>query len=150
ARENRLDDSLGMLRQLKAEYPANYIVSIEEANTLVKLARYDEAYAAFDALLAVPRVESEAKDYVEYAYAQSLAQAGHFDRALEHYTKVWQWKSADPDLVTLARLGAGECHDALKQRREALTEYQIVLKRPDVLDSHKRAEHYTKTAYSPS
>jgi tetratricopeptide (TPR) repeat protein len=149
-REDRLADSLGVLRELKAKYPANYVVGIEEANTLVSLARYDEAYAAYDRLLEMPRVNAEARDYVEYAYANALMKSNRFDRALEHFGQVWQWKSADPDLVTLARLGAGQCHDALKQRREALTEYQTVIRRPDVLDSRKKAEKYTKQAYVPS
>ena len=63
---------------------------------------------------------------------------------------MWTWKGADRDLVTLARLAAGQCHDALGQRPEALAQYKMVLRRVDVLDSRKRAEALTKVPYAPS
>lgn len=150
AREGRFEDSLAILRQIQAKYPANYVVGIEEATTLVKLGRSDEAYAAFDALLALPRVAADARDFVEYAYGDGLMKGGRYDRAIEHFRRVWEWKGADADLVTLARLGAGQCHDAAGRRKEAVAEYQTVLKRPDVLDSRKRAGDYAKKPYAPS
>lgn len=147
-REKRVEDSLATLRELKAKYPVNYVVAIEEASTLVKLKRYDEAFTSFDRLLEMPRVRAEARDFVEFSYAEALRQGGRNDAALAHYTEVWQWKGADSDLVTLARLGAGQTHDVLKQRQEALAQYKLVLSRPDVLDSRKKAQQYSKTAYS--
>jgi tetratricopeptide (TPR) repeat protein len=150
ARENRLADSLATLRELKAKYPANYIVGIEEASTLVKLGRFDESYAAFDRLVETPRARAEARDFVEYAYGDALFRGGRHEAALAHFAEVGRFKGADPDLVTLARLGAGQCHDALGRRAAALAEYRAVMARPDVLDSRKRAERFSKTAYAPS
>lgn len=150
AREGRLDDSIGILRELKAKYAVNYIVALEEANALVKLKRYDESYAAFATLADSPRATAEAADFLEYSHGEALRLGGRYDRALSRLSLVWTWKGADGDLVTLARLSAGQCHDALKQRPEALAQYRMVLRRPDVLDSRKRAEQLTKTPYSPS
>lgn len=150
AREGRLEDSIAMLRQLNARYPENYIVALEEGNTLVKLGRFDESYSIFTALAGMPRPSAEARDFLEYSHGEALRQGGKFDRALSRYALVWTWKGADGDLVTLARLGAGQCHDALKQRPEALAQYRMVLRRADVLDSRKQAERLTKTPYSPS
>ncbi len=150
AREDRLDDSLTILRQLKTEYPANYIVRIEEANTLVRLGKNDQANAAFEELLRQPRAVSEARDYIEYAYGDALMKSGAYALAIEHLARVWQWKESDPDLVTLAHLMAGQAHDALGQRPAALAEYKIVERRADVLDSRKRAAGYAKKAYAPS
>ena len=150
AREGRLEDSIAVLRELKAKYPENYIVALEEANTLVKLKRFDEAYSSFAALSETPRVSAEARDFLEFSHGEALRLGGRYDRALSRYALVWTWKNADADLVTLARLSAGLCHDALKQRQEAMAQYRIVLKRPDVLDSRKRADQLTKAPYSPS
>lgn len=150
AREGRLDDSLATLRELKAKYPVNYIVALEEANTLVKLNRHDDAYEAFAKLADTPRATAEARDFLEYSHGEALRLGGRYDRALSRYALVWTWKGADRDLVTLARLSAGLCHDALKQRQEALAQYRMVLRRADVLDSHKRAERLVKEPYSPS
>ena len=150
AREGRLDDSVATLRELKAKYPVNYIVALEEANTLVKLNRHDAAYEAFAKLADTPRATAEARDFLEYSHGEALRLGGRYDRALSRYALVWTWKGADRDLVTLARLSAGLCHDALKQRAEALAQYRIVLRRADVLDSHKRAERVIREPYAPS
>ncbi len=150
AREGRLDDSIAVLRELKSKYRSNYIVALEEANTLVKLKRFDDAWTAFATLADNPRATSEARDFLEYSHGEALRLGGRYDRALSRYALVWTWKGAEADLVTLARLAAGQCHDALKQRQEALAQYRMVIRRADVLDSRKRAEQLTKTPYSPS
>jgi tetratricopeptide (TPR) repeat protein len=150
AREGRREDALALLRELEARYPSNYVLALEEANTLAQLGRRDEAYAAFERLLATPRATAKAKDFVEYWYAEALRAGGEHQRALERYAGVWQWKGADADLMTLSRLGAGQCLDALGRREEAVASYQIVRGRPDILDSRKKAERFLKTAYSPS
>lgn len=150
AREGRLEDSIAVLRELKSKYPSNYIVALEEANTLVKLKRFDDSYAAFATVSENPRASLEARDFLEYSHGEALRLGGRYDRALSRLALVWTWKGADADLVTLARLSAGQCHDALKQRQDALAQYRMVIRRADVLDSRKRAEQLTKTPYSPS
>lgn len=150
AREGRLDDSIAMLRAVKAKFPVNYIVALEEANTLVKLERFDEAYVVFGSLAEASRPSAEARDFLEFSHGEALRLGGKYDRALSRYALVWTWKGADGDLVTLAHLGAGQCHDALKQRSEALSQYRLVQRRPDVLESRQRAGRLIKTPYSPS
>jgi tetratricopeptide (TPR) repeat protein len=149
-REGRREDALALLRELKAKYPANYVIALEEASVLAQLGRREEAYAAYDALLETPRATAKAKDFIDYWYAEALRAGGEHARALEHYSAVWQWKGADADLVTLARLGAGQCLDALGRRPEAVASYEIVKERPDILDSRRKAERFLKDAYSPS
>ena len=149
-REGRREDALTLLRELGAKYPLNYILALEEGHTLVQLGRHEEAYAVFERLLATPRAAASATDYIEFAYAEALRAGGDPARALEHYTRTWQWRGADADLVTLARLGAGQCLDALGRRPEAVASYRIVLGRPDILDSRKKAEGFIKSPYSPS
>ena len=41
----------------------------------------------------------------------------------------------------------GEALDALGKRDEAMAEYQVVLKRENVFDSHKLAAQYVKKPY---
>jgi hypothetical protein len=52
--------------------------------------------------------------------------------------------------VTLSRLGAGQCLDALGRRGDAIASYRLVLKRPDILDSRRKADGFIKTPYAPS
>jgi tetratricopeptide (TPR) repeat protein len=149
-REKRLEDSLRLVRELQEKYPANFILRLEEGNTLSELKRYDEAAAVFEKLTATPRAMSEARDFVEFSYAEALRKNGDHKEALAHYERVAAWKGADADLVTLARLGAGQCLDALGRRQDAIASYKLVLQRAEILDSRKRAEGYLKTPYVPS
>jgi tetratricopeptide (TPR) repeat protein len=149
-RENRREDALRLVRELRAKYPGNYVLALEEGNALAALNRPEEAFKAFDDMLAMPRVKAEAADFAAFAYGEALRSAGRYGRALEQYERVWAWKGADQDLVTLARLGAGQCLDALGRRQEAVAAYKVVLARADVLDSRAKAEAFLKTAYSPS
>src|SRR6266852_87971 len=50
------------------------------------------------------------------------------------------WPKSDQGLISLAHLHVGEALDALGKRDEAMAEYQVVLKRENVFDSHKLAE----------
>jgi hypothetical protein len=61
---------------------------------------------------------------------------------------VKRWPKAAPELVSLSFLHAGQALDALGKRDEALVEYQMVLKRENVFDSHKLASEYLKKAYA--
>jgi tetratricopeptide (TPR) repeat protein len=149
-REKRYEDALAMVRGLSARYPDNYLLPLEEANTLVKLGKLDEAYAVYDRLLAHPRAKVEARDFVAFSYGEALRLGGKYERAVAQYESVWGFKGADADLVTLARLGAGQSHDALGRRKEAVAHYRVVSQRADVLDSRKKAARYAKEPYSPS
>lgn len=149
-REARYDDALGILKYLQEKYPTNFVVGLEEANLLSSQKRFKEAHERFDRLLGMERAVAAARDYISYSYGESLKLSGAHDLAFKQYEHVWGWKGADPDLVTLARLGAGQCLDALGKRQEALAQYRIVLQRPDVLDSRKKAGQFTKKAYAPS
>jgi tetratricopeptide (TPR) repeat protein len=149
-RERRVDDAIRLLRELQEKYPSNFILRLEEGNLLAELGRYAEATVVFEKLAASPRAMAEARDFVEFAHAEALRKNGEHEKALARFERVIAWKGADADLVTLARLGAGQCLDALGRRQDAEASYRLVLKRGDILDSRKRAEGYLKTPYAPS
>jgi hypothetical protein len=139
-----------MVRALEKRYPVNYLLALEEGNTLVRLGRLDEAYTVFDRLANEERARAEAGDYVAFSHAEALRLGTRYELAAERYADVWSYKGADADLVTLARLGAGQALDAAGKRKEALAHYRVVAQRPDVLDSRKKAERYLKAPYAPS
>jgi tetratricopeptide (TPR) repeat protein len=149
-RERRPEDALRLLRELEQKYPSNYVLRLEAGNTLVEMGRYAEAVGVFEKLASTPRAMNEAQDFVEFAFAEALKKNGDHEKALTHYERVVSWKGADGDLVTLARLGSGQCQDALGRRTDAIASYKLVLKRPDILDSRKKADTFIKTPYAPS
>jgi tetratricopeptide (TPR) repeat protein len=148
-RERRTEDALRLIGELEQKYASNYILQLEKGNTLASLGRYDEATGTFEKLSANPRAVAEARDFVDFSYAETLREKGDYEKAIARYERVVAWKGADADLVTLARLGAGQSQDALGRRADAVASYKLVLARPDILDSRKRAGEYLKTPYAP-
>ena len=54
---------------------------------------------------------------------------------------------AETNLVTGARLHAGQALDLQGKRAEAIAQYQAVLKRADIMDAHEQAKKGLKEAY---
>jgi tetratricopeptide (TPR) repeat protein len=144
--EKRPNDALAVLQRLSAKYPRNYLLKLEATTTLVELNRYDEAYQQFESLL---RDESAAPvaDLVRYKYAEALAAQKQFTRAAEQFLAVPQLKTAQADLTTISLLRAAQIYDLAGKRALALVQYQAVLARPNVYDSHEQAERGLKHVY---
>jgi len=71
-----------------------------------------------------------------------------FANAAARFKEVQRIAKSDPGLISLAHLHAGEALDALGKRDDAIAEYQAVLKRENVFDSHKLAAQYVKKPYA--
>ncbi|HSB12392.1 MAG TPA: tetratricopeptide repeat protein [Blastocatellia bacterium] len=150
SKENQPARALEIISYLTKQYPRNYLFGVERASMLYRLGRYDEGSGAFADLLKDQRVASQVTDLVTFQWAESLFAKGDYQAAVERYNQVERWPKAAAELVSLSHLHAGQALDALGKRDEALAEYQVVLKRENVFDSHKLATQYVKKAYAPS
>ncbi len=148
-RERQFESALRLLDEMRQKYPSNFVVGIEQALTLAQMGRNAEAARAFEVLRKDARAMRDAADYIEFSCGETLARAGRYAEALTHYNAVVEWPRADPDRVTLAHLGAGQCLDLLKRRQEAMQRYRYVMRRPNILDSRRRAETLLKAPYVP-
>jgi hypothetical protein len=147
-KEGQPERALEVISQLAAKYPRNYLFGIERAAMLYRLNRAEEGSRAYADLLKDERVAAQATDLVNYQWGGTLAARGDHQAAVERYNAVARWPKSEADLVSLAHLGAGQSLDAMGKREEALAEYQIVLKRTNVYNSHKQASQYVKKAYA--
>jgi tetratricopeptide (TPR) repeat protein len=84
---------------------------------------------------------------VNYQWGQALQNKRDYQIAVARFKEVERWVKSDASLVSLAHLHTGEALDALGKRDEAMAEYQVVLKRENVFDSHKLAAQYAKKPY---
>ena len=116
---------------------------------LYRMNRADEGSGVYAELLKNERIVAQATDLINYQWGESLAARGEQATALEKFNAVARWPKSDADLVSLAHLRAGQALDALGKREEAVAEYQTVLKRNNVYDSHKQATQYVKKPYAP-
>lgn len=148
-RESQYERALEIIAQLATKYPANYLFGIERAAMLIRMGRKDEGQAAFTELLKNEQADRTVNDLINYQWAEALFGANDFATALDRYNAVKQWPKSDPGLVSLAHLNAGRALDAMGKRAQALAEYQAVLKRENIFDSHDQANQFIKTPYSP-
>jgi tetratricopeptide (TPR) repeat protein len=147
-REGNYAEALKLLEQLAAKYPNNYLFDLERASALAETGRHAESYAAFDRLLASDRAQVVA-DLIRYEYGEALSDGREFVRAAEQFGAVSKNPRATAALVSQAHLRRGMVLDAAGEREQALAQYQIVLKRPNVFDSHSKAAKYAKKPYAP-
>jgi tetratricopeptide (TPR) repeat protein len=148
-KEGQPERALEIVSQLSAKYPRNYLFGIERATMLYRLNRAEEGSRVYADLLKETRIAGQATDLVNYQWGDALAARGDHAAAIEKYNAVARWPKSDADLISLTHLRAGQSLDALGKREEALAEYQIVLKRNNVYNSHKQASQYVKKPYVP-
>jgi len=148
SKENQPERALEIIGYLANRYPRNYLFGIERAAMLYRMGRYDEGSISFAKLLKDGHIAAQASDLVNFQWGEALLAKGDYQAAAEKYNQVKRWPKAAAELVSLSYLHAGQALDALGKRDEALVEYQMVLKRENVFDSHKLASDYVKKAYT--
>jgi hypothetical protein len=109
-----------------------------------------EAVSTFETMLhervghdAAPR----ASDLVHFRYGEALLLMGQAQRAAREFLAATTVSGADPGTVSRAHLRAAQSFDLAGKRNEALTEYRVVLSRPNVYDSYEQARRGQKEPY---
>jgi tetratricopeptide (TPR) repeat protein len=149
-REKRIADALKTLNQLVERYSENSLFRLERAVTLGQLRKFNESASGFELLLHDVQASSYIPDLIHYQYGTMLSDADRWQNSYEQFVAAYNSKKAPPALATLAHLNAGKSMDRLGKRDQAVSEYQMVLKRKDVFDSHDLAKKYLKKPYSGS
>jgi tetratricopeptide (TPR) repeat protein len=147
SKENQLDRALEIISYMVKQYPRNYLFGVERASMLYRTGHAEDGARAFADLLKDERVAGQAIDLVNFQWGEALAGRQDYAGAIARYKEVQRWPKSEASLVSLAHLHVGEALDALGKRDEAMAEYQVVLKRENVFDSHKLATQYVKRPY---
>ena len=163
-REQRYAEAVAYARELAAKYPRNYLYRLEAADALVLQAALDrqsnqtngssaaeaEAFATFESLLKDKSVRETAArefDLIHFKYGEALMTAGQYDRAAKEFLASPDSPGAQQGMVTMAHLYAAKALDLAGKRNDALTQYRVVLTRPNVYDAHDQAQSGLKEAY---
>jgi hypothetical protein len=110
----------------------------------------EEAFKTFDELLrdrSVRETVSRALDLVHFKYGEVLLTAGRGERAATEFIAATKVDGAESALVTMAHLQAGRALDLAGKRNEAVTQYKVVLARPDIYDAHDGAKKGLREPY---
>ena len=163
-KEKRFLEALALSRELQAKYPHNYLFRLETADSLVSQAAIErqasktreaeamesEAVRTFETMLherpaagAAPR----ALDLIHFRYGEALLLMAQAERAATEFLAATTVSGADVGTVSRAHLRAAQSFDLAGKRNEALAEYQVVLSRPNIYDSHDQARRGQKEPY---
>jgi hypothetical protein len=149
-REGQPERSLELLTYLATRYPRNYLLRIEQGTMLYRLGRAAEGDRVFADLAKDQAVAETAADLINYNWGLALVDKGDYAAAIDRFNDVKKWPRSDAGLISLSHLSAGKSLDAMGKRTDAIAEYQAVLKRANVFDSHKQASDYVKKPFAPS
>lgn len=126
-REARYKDALAVAHSLAAERPKNFIFALEEANLLKDAGFGSEAIDAYRRILAGGKAGFYTDPHLEraaFGLAESLKGQRKTEEALQTYELALTFPNLQPDVKIRSLLGAGQMHDVLNQRAEALKDYQ--------------------------
>ena len=163
-REKRFPDALALSRELQEKYPRNYLFQLETADTLISQAAVErqanrvkeaeslenEAFATFDALLRERSTATgpvRALDLIHFRHGDALLLLNQPERAAKEFLAATTANDADAGLITRAHLRAAQAWDLAAKRNDALSEYRIVLGRPNIYDSVDQARRGLKEPF---
>ncbi|MBZ5534175.1 MAG: hypothetical protein LAO20_22345 [Acidobacteriia bacterium] len=128
-REDRLQDSLEVVRSLTRDHPRNFLFALEEDNLLRDLGRNPEALSKLRKLIndckqgGYPNAHLELADY---SLGETLRALGQLPEALEAYRRAAS-AGGDTGYRQKALLGWGEVADLQAKRQEAQTQYRAAI-----------------------
>lgn len=162
-REKRYAEGLERARELTASYPRNYLFKLALADALVSQAAAQrltnhtaaasldrEAFAIFDSMLTGQATRDSTAPPVElihFIYGEALLKAGQADRAARQLLSGAAAPRGEISIVTMAHLRGAQAFDLAGKRREAIAQYEIVMKRPNAYHSRERAEQGFRKPY---
>lgn len=149
-REGKYKEAIEVVRSLKQEYPRDFLFCLEEANLRKDAGEGMTAVHTYEELIAEsakPGYFAEAR--LELAYfglADVLRGQRLYAEAAHAYERAAWTGGASPELKVRSLLAAGECHDLLEQRQQAIQDYQSAI---DAGPNTSRADTARKRLKSP-
>jgi tetratricopeptide (TPR) repeat protein len=130
-REGKYKEAIGVVQRLIQQYPRDYLFCLEEANLRKddgQGMRAVETYRKIIADAARPGYFAEAR--LELAYfglGDALRGQRHYGEASHAYEQAAASPGVGTELKVRTLLAAGECHDALGERQQAVWDYQAAI-----------------------
>lgn len=130
-REGRYKEAIQTVRTLKAQYPRNYLFSLEEANLRKDAGEGMAAVEAYRQIL----VDSARPNYfvqvrLELTYfglGDALRGQRHYSEAAQAYEHAASASNTSPELRIRSFLAAGECRDLNNERPKAIEDYHAAI-----------------------
>jgi len=149
-REAKYNEAIQVVRELKYEYPHDFLFCLEEANLRKDAGEGMGAVDSYRQLLAdAAKPGYFASSKLELAYfglGDALRGQRHYDEAAQAYEQAAGTQGVGSELKIRTLLDAGECHDLKGQRAIATRDYQAAI---DAGPNTSRAGEARKYLHSP-
>jgi hypothetical protein len=153
-REARYKEAIQVVRTLKAEYPRDYLFSLEEANLRKDAGEGMGAVTAYRDILAAnakPGYYSSARlELTYFGLGDALRGQRHYNEAAQSYEQAAWTPNVGPELKIRSLLAAGECHDLSGERQLAVRDYQQAIDAGPNTSRADTARKHLRVAYSGS
>ena len=149
-REHRYDEARGLMRDLGARYPRNYLFPLEEANLLRAGGHPQEALAGYRTVWKNGREGKYGNLHYEVAawvMGDLLRSQKDYAGAAAAYELVSTTPEPDPETLQKANLAAGEMYDVLQKRDLAMEKYETVLAENGSTAPAEQARKHIREAY---
>ena len=148
-REQKYDEALKVVGELRSEYPRNFLVAAEYAHLLNAAGHGPEAVAAYRKVLVGCKSNAYSGCRMEvpaYGLGEALKGQRDYEGAAEAY-ELASGNGKDNEMRQKATLKAGEMYDLLKKRDAALEKYRAVIAQNASSESADLARRYVKQPY---
>ncbi len=149
-REARYKEAIQVVRELKDQYPHDFLFCLEEANLRKDAGEGMAAVVAYRQLLldAVrPGYFASARlELAEFGLGDALRGQRHSTEAAQAYERAAATPGVGPELKVRSLLDAGECHDLDGQRELAVRDYEAAI---DAGPNTSRADQARKYLHNP-
>jgi tetratricopeptide (TPR) repeat protein len=151
-REARYKEAIEVVRKLKAEFPHDYLFSLEEANLRKDDGEGMAAVAAYQQILTAdgrpgyyysPRME-----LTYFGLGDALHGQRHFADAAQAYEEAAATPNVGPELKIRSLVSAGECRDLNGERPQALKDYQAAVDAGPNTSRADTARKYLRKPYT--
>jgi len=149
-REDRLEDSLEVVRSLTRDHPRNFLFALEEDNLLKDLGRNAEAIVRLRKLLndcKQGKYPNAHLELAQFSLGENLRALGQLGEATEAYQTAANTAGGDNSYRQKAFLGWGEVADLQAKRHEAQTQYRAAIALDASTDEADAARKYLDKPY---
>jgi tetratricopeptide (TPR) repeat protein len=131
-RESKYQDAIKVIRALKQQYPHDFLFALEEANLLKDSGQGPVAIAAYRAVLADAArpgfFPASHDDLAWFGLADTLRGQTIYPEAAQAFERAATAPTVGAELKRRSYLAAGQCWDTIGHRKEAVADYNLVLK----------------------
>jgi tetratricopeptide (TPR) repeat protein len=150
-REAKYQEAIQVVRGLESEYPHDFLFCLEEANLRKDAGQGMAAVDSYRKLLAENAKPgyflSASVDLAEFGLGDALRGQRHYAEAAQAYEQAAATPGAGAELRIRSLVDAGECHDVMNQRAQALNDYQAAIDAGPSTTRADTARKYLHSAY---